>query len=206
MGHPAFILEWLLHQLKWRAERENALNRVGRRDFHIIISCVSDFATMWQTAESFRHLPEGFVGLREFFRDRIDKGDADRHVRENFLVENHFALNAAGGFGLAAIKNSAEPREDSGQHHQPSGEHRHAADEVMHRFVSDIFGLFHHDGPSGRFHRTERVKAAAALEISFCRFADFLGQDRFGQWRRIGIGAKIICEQGVSHLVEDLAG
>ena len=181
VNHAAFVLESLLDQLKWRSERENALNCIGRRDLHIIVGCLGDFATVGQTAKALCHLAKRFVGLREFFRHWIDKGDADRHIGEDFLAKNHFALDAASGLGLATIKNSAKPCEDSGQHHQPCGEHGHAADEIVHRFVSDIFRLFHDYGPSGRFYRAEGIKIAAAFEIPFLHFVNFLGEDRFAR-------------------------
>ena len=163
--------------MKWCAERKDALNRIDRRDFDIVVGCVGDLVTARQTAESLRHLAKCFVGLREFFRDWIDEGDADRHVGEDFFIENHFPLDAARGFGLATIKNSTKPCEDGSQRHQPAGEHGHATDQIVHWSVSDIFWLFHDYCPSGRFHRAERIEIAASFEIAFFGFANFLGKD-----------------------------
>ena len=67
--------------------------------------------------KALRHLAECFVGLPEFARRWIDKRDPDRHVGENFFVEDNFALDPPGGFGLAAIKNSAEPGEHCREQH-----------------------------------------------------------------------------------------
>jgi len=97
-----------------------------------------------------RHLAKCFVGLQKFLRGRIDKGDADRHVGEDLFAENNFALDPAGGFRLAAIKNSTKPGKDCSKSHQQARQHGHVANQIMHRFVSDGFGLSDYNGPSGR--------------------------------------------------------
>src|SRR5438270_13085787 len=56
MGHAAFVLKWLLDQLKRCAERKNALNRIARRDFHIVVGCAGYLATGRKPAESLGHL------------------------------------------------------------------------------------------------------------------------------------------------------
>src|SRR5437016_169342 len=162
-----------------RRMTSSACRSLGDRG--VMASNSPTIAMVGQTAKALCHLAKRFVGLREFFRHWIDKGDADRHIGEDFLAKNHFALDAASGLGLATIKNSAKPCEDSGQHHQPCGEHGHAADEIVHRFVSDIFRLFHDYSPSGRFYRAEGIKIAAAFEIPFLHFVNFLGEDRFAR-------------------------
>src|ERR1700693_1843517 len=112
VGHAALGLKRLLDQLKWRAKRKNAFDRIWRRDFDVVVIGAKDVASRGQTAETLRHLCKRFVGLQKFPRGWIDKGDPDRHVGEDLFVENNFTLNPACGFSLPPVKSAAEPGEN----------------------------------------------------------------------------------------------
>src|SRR5262249_46313010 len=107
MRHGAFIFKRLLDQLKRRSESKHALDRVRRRDLHIVTGRIGDLAPAWPLAKSLRHLRESFVCLCELFRNRIDERDSDRHVGEDLLVKYDFPFDPPGGFSLPAIENSA---------------------------------------------------------------------------------------------------
>src|SRR6266516_459332 len=91
----------------------------------------------------------------------------------------YFALDPAGGFRLAAIKNSTKPGKDCSKSHQQARQHGHVANQIMHRFVSDGFGLSDYNGPSGRLDWTERIEIAGELEVSISSFADLSRHNRF---------------------------
>ncbi len=72
-------------------------------------------------AETLGHVREGLVCLEKMVRLGVDQGDAARHVRQDFLVENDFALDPAGCFRLAAGHFSGEPGGDGRHDNQPEG-------------------------------------------------------------------------------------
>src|SRR5207245_8659956 len=115
-------------------------------------------------------------------------------------------LDATGCFGLTTIKNPAKPGEDGCEGHQPGCERGHEANEIADGFVGDSLGLFDHRDPSSRWHRTERVKHASAFEVSAFVSADFLRHDRLPRRRRAVVRPKIVREQRLSRLIENLAG
>src|ERR1700730_4959960 len=63
LSHAALVLKRLLDQLKWRAKRKNALDRIRRRDFDVVVIGANDVALREQTPETLRHLCKRFVGL-----------------------------------------------------------------------------------------------------------------------------------------------
>src|SRR5689334_3398004 len=98
----------MLDQLKWRAERDHALNRAGRRNVNVVKRSLSDIAFEIESAKASRHLGKRLVNLDKSMRLRIDKRDAGRHVRQDFFVEDRFALEFARRLQMAPIKPSAD--------------------------------------------------------------------------------------------------
>ena len=125
-----------------------------------------------------RHLAKCFVRLQKLLRARIDERDADGHVGEDFLVEDDFALDPAGSFGLTAIKSAAEPCENGNGQDEPSAQDGHSLEKIAERFVSDRLRLLHHHGPSRGLDRSERVKIPAALEVAGLHFGNLRRQNR----------------------------
>src|ERR1700730_19384678 len=128
MRHSALVFEGLLDQLKWCPERKDPLDCSGRRNLHVVISSLRDVAIAGQTAESVRHLGESIVRLQKAPSRWIDKRDPGRHVGENFLVKNYFALQTPGRFRLPAVQLAAKDGKDSLTRPQPDGQQRHPAD------------------------------------------------------------------------------
>src|SRR5205809_5783248 len=52
-------------------------------------------------------------------------------TRRSSDLENNFALDPAGGFRLAAIKNSTKPGKDCSKSHQQARQHGHVANQIM---------------------------------------------------------------------------
>src|SRR5713101_5418220 len=117
MCHASLVFKRLLNQLKWCSERKDLLDCFRRSNFHIFVCRLRDVAALRQASKSLCHLGKCLICLKKMTRSWIDKGDADRHVRQNFFIENNFALDTPRRLGLAPIKSTAKPGKNSCQPH-----------------------------------------------------------------------------------------
>ena len=141
--------------------------------------------------------------MKKAARSWIDKSDSAGHVRQHFLVENNFTLQPLLGFHLALIKPTAQPGEDRCEDNQPGCQQRHSPKQIMNRFVSQRFRLFHYCHPTGIFDWTERVKVPVLLEMSRVAFTDFLHQRAVLGRSHTGARLKIIGKKRNAVLIEN---
>ncbi len=125
IGHAGAIDQRLLDKLKGRAEGEHFLDRFRRCDVHLLIGRFAHFLFRRQAAKASRHLPKSFVRLKESPRLGIDQGDAARHVRQDLIVENDFALDPRGRFALTPVKFAGQPGDNGGADDQPARQKGH---------------------------------------------------------------------------------
>ena len=109
----------MFHELIGRAKRQYPLDRFTRRDFHLVVDRLINVAALRQFTEPFRHIDERLVRLKKMARFRVDQSDTARHVRQDFFVEDDFALDSSRGFGLAPRNSSCEPGGERGHHDEP---------------------------------------------------------------------------------------
>jgi hypothetical protein len=138
--HSSTIEEGVFDELIRRSKPEDPLNRFARRDLHLVIGHLINVPALRQVAEPLCHVDERLVCLEKMARFRIDQRDSARHIRENLLVENYFALDSSRRFRLASGRLSSKPGHEGGDHDQPQRRDRDFIQQVPHRFVSDGFG------------------------------------------------------------------
>src|SRR5437667_10607131 len=149
MRHARIIFERLLNQLKRRSKSEHSFDRSRWSDLHVVVSRLRNVAIGWQISKTTRHLRESPVRLKKTPRNRVDKSDAARHVRENFFVKDNFPLDPPRRLGLAPVKPAGERGENGGERDQPERQDKHSPEKIVHRFVGNGFGLYHHRHPTG---------------------------------------------------------
>src|SRR5262249_40591945 len=151
-------------------------NRPGRCNLHLVVGSFRDVATGWHVTKTFRHLCKSIVGMEETARSRIDEGDTTGHVRQHFLVEDHFALQTLLSFQLPLVIPAAQPCEDRGENDQPGCQYSHSSQKIMNRSVSQHPRLLHYGDPTGRFNWAERIKITMPLEMPALALANFCDQ------------------------------
>src|ERR1700730_8236526 len=119
MRDSRLIFQRVLNQLKRRSKVKHSVNRSRRRNVHVIAGDLRDLAARGQVSKTFRHEGKGVVGMEKAARSRIDKSDSAGHIRQNFLVEDHFALQLLRRLDLALMEAAAQPPEDGREYDQP---------------------------------------------------------------------------------------
>src|SRR4029077_5447987 len=172
MRDSRLIFQRVLNQLKRRSKVKHSVNRSRRRNVHVITGDLADVASRRQVSKTFRHERKGVVGMEKAARSWIDKGDSAGHVRQNFLVENPFALQPLRRLDLALIEPAAQPREDGCECDQPRCQDRHSSQKIMNGFVCEALRLLHYCYPTGRLDRAERIEVSMLLKVSGLVLAD----------------------------------
>src|SRR4029077_17706088 len=129
--------------------------------------------------------------------------DSAGHVRQNFLVENHFALQPLRRLDLALIEPAAQPREDVCECDQPRCQDRHSSQKIMNGFICEALWLLHYRYPAGRLDRAERVEVSMLLKVSGFVLTDLINQEAALRCHA-GIRLEIIHEKCGAVLIEDL--
>ena len=203
--HAAPVREGLLHELKRRPEREHLLDRFRGRDLHRVVTRIENLPVFGQLAEAFRHIFKRLIGLQEVPRLGIDQGDAARHVRQDLLIENYFALDPPRRFGLASGKFSREPRRQRRENDEPDRRDRDLVPQIAQRFVGRRRWLLDDRHPAGRVDGREGIDVSVLFEISRFVFANLLNQRLGLRGNPAFCRREILREESVARLIEHLA-
>ena len=124
-----------------------------------------------------RHLPERFVCLEETPRLGIDQRNAARHVGQDLVVEDNFALDPCRRFSLPPVKLSGQPGNDS-----PSRRSASVASTVILSsrsrdwLIGDGAWLLDHRDPAGRLNGRGGIEFSSLLDVSAFVGADVVNE------------------------------
>ena len=103
-GRAAAILKRLFDKLERLARGEHLFNGFRWSNLNLIIGGNADVSAAWQSSDLASHLREGVVDVQKPPSLWVDKGDTDRHVSQDLLVEGDFLFDSPGRFRLPPIE------------------------------------------------------------------------------------------------------
>src|SRR5436190_23017846 len=165
MRDARLVVQRLLNELKWRSKAKYPFNSSRRGNLYVIADNFGNIASGRQVSKAFRHPSERVIRMKKFARYWIDQSDPARHVRQHFLVEDHFTFESLLRFQLPLIKPAAQPREYGRQANQPGRQNRHSPEKVVNRFVSHGDRLLHKRHPPSGFDTTEGIEVILIFEV-----------------------------------------
>src|SRR5438093_13734425 len=114
--------------------------------------------------------------MQKSARSWIDESDPAGHVRQDFLVEDDFALQPLRRLYLPSIKPATQPREHCCESDQPRRQDGHSSQKIVNWFVSEALRLLYYRYPTSWLDRTGRIEICVLLEMSRLVFAHTVAQ------------------------------